>query len=196
MATKHTENTTKGRGVTALLAAARAGDPAALDAVLPLVYEELRRVARAQMRRERPGQTLDATALVHEAWLRLAGSRDIDAGNRTHFVAIAARIMRQVLIERARARHAAKRGGHRERITLDEGLLPDAGRPIDLLALDDALERLAALDPDNARLVELRFFGGLTVEEAAEALHTSPATIKRRWALARAFLLRELVPEP
>jgi RNA polymerase sigma-70 factor (ECF subfamily) len=177
--------------VTTLLAAARSGDAGALDALLPLVYEELRRVARAQMRRERPGQTLEATALVHEAWMRLAGG-SVPAEDRTHFIAIAARLMRQILVERARARHAAKRGGRRERVTLDEGLLPSSGTPVDVLALDEALERLAAIDPMNARLVELRFFGGLTVEEAAEALDMSPATIKRRWALARAFLLREL----
>jgi RNA polymerase sigma-70 factor (ECF subfamily) len=179
------------RSVTALLAAARSGDRGALDALLPLVYEELRRVAHAQMRRERPGQTLEATALVHEAWIRLAPG-NVPAEDRTHFIAIAARLMRQVLVERARARHAAKRGGHRERVTLDEGLLPTSDAPVDVLALDEALERLAAIDPMNAQLVELRFFGGLTVEEAAAALETSPATIKRRWALARAFLLREL----
>jgi RNA polymerase sigma factor (TIGR02999 family) len=177
--------------VTELLAAARDGEKGALDALLPLVYEELRRIARAQMRRERPGQTLDATALVHEAWLRLGGGAAA-AGDRTHFLGIAARLMRQILVERARARHAAKRGGHRKRVTLDEGLLPSADAPVDVLALDQALERLAAVDPMNARLVELRFFGGLTVEEAAEALEISPATLKRRWALARAFLLREL----
>jgi RNA polymerase sigma-70 factor (ECF subfamily) len=177
--------------VTALLAAVRAGEKGALDALLPLVYEELRRIAHVQMRHERPGQTLDATALVHEAWLRLGGGAAA-AGDRTHFLGIAARLMRQILVERARARHAVKRGGHRERITLDEGLLPSSDAPIDVLALDQALERLAAMDPMNARLVELRFFGGLTVEEAAEALAISPATQKRRWALARAFLLREL----
>ncbi len=177
--------------MTSLLAAARAGEKGALDALLPLVYDELRRIARAQMRRERPGQTLDATALVHEAWLRLGGGA-VAAGDRAHFLGIAARLMRQILVERARARHAAKRGGHRERVTLDEGLLPSSDGCVDVLALDQALERLASLDPMNARLVELRFFGGLTVEEAAEALDISPATLKRRWALARAFLLREL----
>jgi RNA polymerase sigma factor (TIGR02999 family) len=177
--------------VTALLTAARAGDQDALDALLPLVYDELRRIAHAQMRRERPGQTLDATALVHEAWMRLGGGAAA-AGDRSHFLGIAARLMRQILVERARARHAAKRGGHRDRVTLDERLLPSSERPVDVLALDQALERLASLDPLNARLVELRFFGGLTVEEAAETLEISPATLKRRWALARAFLLREL----
>jgi RNA polymerase sigma factor (TIGR02999 family) len=178
--------------VTSLLAAARGGDRTALDSLLPLVYEELRRIARGQMRRERPGQTLDATALVHEAWLRLSASREVPATDRPHFIAIAAHLMRQILVERARARHAAKRGGRRERVTLDERLLPDAGRGVDLLALDEALEKLAAAHPEHVRLVELRFFGGLTVEEAADALAASPATIKRRWALARAFLLREL----
>ena len=138
-----------------------------------------------------PGRRLDATALVHEAWLRL-GSGAAAASDRTHFLGIAARLMRQILVERARARHAAKRGGHRDRVTLDERMLPSSDHPIDVLALDQALDRLASLDPMNARLVELRFFGGLTVEEAAEALDISPATLKRRWALARAFLLREL----
>jgi RNA polymerase sigma-70 factor, ECF subfamily len=183
---------TRAPSVTQLLAAARAGDARAIDALLPLVYDELRRVARAQMRRERPGQTIEPTGLVHEAWMRLAASRQLDAASRAHFIAIAAHVMRQILVERARARHAAKRGGHRERITLDERLLPDQGQSIDLIAIDEALERLTALAPEHARLVELRFFGGLTVEETAEALGISPATVKRRWALARAFLLREL----
>jgi RNA polymerase sigma factor (TIGR02999 family) len=178
--------------VTLLLERARQGDADALTALLPLVYDELRRVARNQMRRERPGQTIQATALVHEAWLRLSASRGLAPQNRAHFMAIAANVMRQILVERARARHAAKRGGHRERVTLEEGLLPGPEHGVDLVALDTALDKLGALDSEQARLVELRFFGGLSVEETADAMGISPATVKRRWTSARAFLAREL----
>lgn len=178
--------------VTRLLDRARAGDRSALNALLPLVYDELRQVARRAMRRERPGQTLDATALVHEAWLRLSAARQLAPQNRAHFLAIAANAMRQILVERARARYADKRGGGRQRITLQEGLLPQDDSTIDLLAVDAALEKLARLDAEQARIVELRFFGGLSVEETADALAISPATVKRRWTSARAFLLREL----
>jgi RNA polymerase sigma factor (TIGR02999 family) len=178
--------------VTVLLERARAGDSEALAALLPLVYDELRRIARGQMRRERPGQTINATGLVHEAWLRLSAASHLAPHNKAHFLAIAANAMRQILVERARARHAAKRGGHRERVTLDESALPDAPPAVDVLALDAALERLTALDPEQARLVELRYFGGLTVEETAEAMGLSPATVKRRWSSARAFLAAEL----
>lgn len=163
-----------------------------LDALLPLVYAELRRLAAGYLRREKPGQTLQPTALVHEAYLRLMKDRPDRWQNRAHFCAIAAHSMRQILIERARARGAAKRGGARPRVTLDEALVAGADRSIDLLALDEALERLAALDPDQARLVELRFFGGLTVEETAEAMNISPATVKRHWTVAKAWLSREL----
>jgi RNA polymerase sigma factor (TIGR02999 family) len=163
-----------------------------VDALLPVVYEELRRLAASYLRRERPGQTLQPTALVHEAYLRLMKDRPERWQNRAHFCAIAAHAMRQILIERARARHALKRGGAQPRVTLDEGLVGEAGRSIDLLALDEALERLAGLDPEQARLVELRFFGGLTVEETAEAMNISPATVKRHWTVARAWLAREL----
>ena len=166
--------------------------PPSLDALLPLVYQELRRLAAAYLRREKPGQTLQPTALVHEAYLRLMKDRPDRWQNRAHFCAIAAHSMRQILIERARARGAAKRGGDRPRVTLDEGLVAGHDRSIDLLALDEALERLAAMDPEQARLVELRFFGGLTVEETAEAMNISPATVKRHWTVARAWLAREL----
>ena len=167
-------------------------DPRAANNLAPLVYDELRRLAGALMRRERPGQTLQPTALVHEAYLRLLKDRPDRWQNRAHFCAIAAHSMRQILIERARARDAQKRGGGGAKVTLDEGMMAGAPRPIDFLALDDALERLAALDAEQARIVELRFFGGLSVEETAEALGSSPATIKRRWTLARAWLAREL----
>src|SRR5215207_1176433 len=163
-----------------------------LDSLLPLVYKELRRLAAAYLRRERPGQTLQPTALVHEAYLRLMKDRPDRWQNRAHFCAIAAHSMRQILIERARARGAAKRGGARPRVTLDEGLVAGEDRSIDLLALDEALERLEAIDADQARLIELRFFGGLTIEETAEAMDISPATVKRHWTIAKAWLSREL----
>lgn len=184
--------TPAGPSVTLLLERARSGDRDALAALLPLVYDELRRIAHGQMRRERPGQTLDATGLVHEAWLRLSASSHLAPHNRAHFLAIAANVMRQILVERARARHAAKRGGRRERVTLNEAALPGPAPSVDLLALDTALDKLAALDPEQARLVELRYFGGLDIAETAEALGISPATVKRRWSSARAFLASEL----
>jgi RNA polymerase sigma factor (TIGR02999 family) len=163
-----------------------------VDELLPIVYEELRRLAAAYLRRERPGQTLQPTALVHEAYLRLLKDRPDRWQNRAHFCAIAAHSMRQILIDRARARGALKRGGELPRVTLDEALVAGGERSIDLVALDEALERLAALDPEQARLVELRFFGGLTIEETAEAMAISPATVKRHWTVARAWLAREL----
>ena len=167
-------------------------DRQSLDSLLPIVYQELRRLAASYLRRERPGQTLQPTALVHEAYLRLMKDRPDRWQNRAHFCAIAAHSMRQILIERARARGALKRGGAQPRVTLDEGLVAGGQRSFDLIALDEALERLAQFDPEQARLVELRFFGGLTVEETAEALNISPATVKRHWAAARAWLAREL----
>lgn len=172
--------------------------------LMPLVYDELRRIAAGYIRRERPGQTLQATALVNEAFVRLAAERARHFENRTHFLAIAALSMRQILVQRARARHAVKRGGAPQRVTLDEARLGDiavAGfsrlgesRPgtIDVEALDEALTRLAAFDAEQARIVELRYFGGLTVEEVAEVVGVSPATVKRQWAMARAWLKRAL----
>jgi RNA polymerase sigma factor (TIGR02999 family) len=171
-------------------------DRQSLDSLLPIVYQELRRLAASYLRRERPGQTLQPTALVHEAYLRLMKDRPDRWQNRAHFCAIAAHSMRQILIERARARGAIKRGGGGPRITLDEALVAGGERSIDLLALDQALERLAAMDAEQARLVELRFFGGLTVEETAEALDISPATVKRHWTVAKAWLARELEGSP
>ncbi|HSL21938.1 MAG TPA: sigma-70 family RNA polymerase sigma factor [Vicinamibacterales bacterium] len=162
-----------------------------IDDVMPEVYAELRRVAAAYLRRERPGQTLQPTALVNEAYVRLAGQHP-RFQNRAHFCAIAANAMRQILVERARARGAQKRGGGAPRITLNEQLAASPEPPVDLQALDEALTRLAALDAQQARIVELRFFGGLSVEETAEALGVSPATVKRHWAVARAWLAREL----
>ena len=177
-----------------LLTRVTQGDAHAASRLMPLVYDELRRLAASYMRRERPGQTLQATALVHEAYVRLIRPGDQPWTGRTHFLAIAALSMRQVLVDRARRRGAAKRGGADQRITLDDAMLPapmpDAG--VDLVALDAALTRLAALDPLQARIVELRYFGGLTVEETAAAVSLSPATVKRHWTLARAFLKRAL----
>ena len=160
-------------------------DPTSL---MPLVYDELRRIAARYISRERPGQTLQATALVNEAFVRLAVERARTFANRTHFLAIAALSMRQILVQRARAKAAAKRGGAPVRVTLDEGLIATTGASIDVLALDEALNRLAAVDPEQAHIVELRYFGGLTVEETAEAVGVSPATVKRQWAMARAWL--------
>jgi len=170
-----------------------AGGPPDLDVLLPAVYAELRRLAAHYLRGERPGQTLQPTALVHEAYFKLQKDRPERWQNRAHFCAIAAHAMRQVLIERARARDALKRGGGAPRVTFDEGLQAAAGeRGFDMLALDSALERLAQLDAGQARIVELRFFGGLSIEETAAAMNISPATVKRHWALARAWLAREL----
>lgn len=177
-----------------LLTRVVAGDARAASRLLPLVYDELRRLAASYMRRERPGQTLQATALVHEAYVRLVRPGDQPWHGRTHFLAIAALSMRQVLVDRARRRGAAKRGGGGQRITLDESLLaaPQPGAGVDLVALDAALTDLAALDPQQARIVELRYFGGLTVEETAEIVGVSPATVKRHWTLARAYLKKAL----
>ena len=166
--------------------------------LMPLVYDELRRIAARYISRERPGQTLQATALVNEAYVRLAAERPREFANKTHFLAIAALSMRQILVQRARARNAAKRGGAPHRVTLDDRHIDQAHLPadIDVLALDEALSKLAALDPEQARIVELRYFGGLTVEETAEVLGSSPATVKRHWAMARAWLKRALDSAP
>jgi len=166
------------------------GRPA--DAMVDSVYAELRHLADRYLRREQ-AKSVQATELVHEAWLRMAGGRLPEFQNRAHFVAIAAISMRRLLVERARARHAAKRGGPQVQVTLDDAMLAgERHDPIDLVALDTALTGLAALDAQQARIVELRFFGGLSVDETAVALGISPATVKRHWTVARAWLLREL----
>jgi RNA polymerase sigma-70 factor, ECF subfamily len=170
------------------------GSPQDADALAPLVYNELRRLAAAYMRRERPGQTLQPTALVHEAYMRLAnaGTPWTDKG---HFVGIAARSMRQILVEHARARGAQKRWAGLHRVSLSDSLAVAADPESMLPALDEALERLEHIDAEQARIVELRYFAGLSIEEAADAMGMSPATLKRRWSLARAWLFRELAGE-
>lgn len=178
--------------ITELLTRARGGHEDALAELLPLVYLELRRVAASFLRRERPGQTLQATGLVHEAYLRLLREQHVSWENRAHFCAIAANSMRQILVERARARNAAKRGGQWQRITLDDAVAKTDTAGVDVEALDQALARLAALDPQQARLVELRYFGGLTIEETAGVLGVSPATVKRSWTVAKTWLRKEL----
>jgi RNA polymerase sigma factor (TIGR02999 family) len=178
--------------VTQLLVQLRSGDKHAVDALMPLVYDELRRIASAHLRRERAGHTLQSTALVHEAYLRLVDQRDVVWQNRAHFFGLASQMIRRILVDHARGVHAAKRGAGIPRLSLDEALGVPGGRDLDLVALDDSLAALARIDPDQARLVELRFFGGLTLEETAEVMSVSPATVSREWASARAWLFREL----
>jgi RNA polymerase sigma factor (TIGR02999 family) len=174
---------------------ADAGRHADYDELFPLVYGELRRIAAREMRREKPGRTLQTTALVHEAYLRLLKDASLSFENRAHFLGIAARAMREILIEHARARAARKRGGGAVRLTLDDLVAQTPSPSVDVLALDEALQRLARLDQRHARVVELRYFGGLSVEETAAALSLSPATVKRAWTVARAWLYRELAGE-
>jgi RNA polymerase sigma factor (TIGR02999 family) len=178
--------------ITHLLNEWNAGDPQALDRLTPLVYEELRHQAARYLRRERPGHTLQTTALIHEAYLRLVDAKDVHWQNRAHFFAIAANLMRRVLVDHARRRDADKRGGSQVRVQLDEALAVADATNVDLLAINEALDRLTVIDPQQARVVELRFFGGLSVEEAAAALGVSPKTIKRDWSVARAWLRREI----
>jgi RNA polymerase sigma factor (TIGR02999 family) len=176
---------------TQLLLRWRNGDQTALDALIPLVYRDLRLAARRCLRSERSDHTLQSTELVHEAYLRLAGDHPLPTENRAHFVAIAARLMRQILVDYARRRNAAKRGPH-YKVELDA--VPDLARQehMDVVALDDALNRLSRRDKQQEKIVELRFFGGLTVEETAVALAISPATVKREWNMAKAWLTREV----
>jgi RNA polymerase sigma factor (TIGR02999 family) len=176
--------------ITALLVRWNGGDASARDELVSLVYGELRRMAAARLRGT-PGGSLQPTVLVHEVYLRLAGADAMQWQNRAHFFAVAARAMRQIVVDEARRKHAAKRGGHELRVTLDEGIAAER-EEVDLVALDGALERLAAADEYQARLVEMRFFGGLTFEEIAVLSDLSLATVKRRWRLARAWLFREL----
>jgi RNA polymerase sigma factor (TIGR02999 family) len=179
-------------GVTELLRAWSDGDEGAIEQLTPLVEAELRRLARAYMRRERRGHTLQTTALVNEAFLRLVGARTVGWKDRAHFLGIAARLMRRVLVDHARARGYRKRGGGVQRVTLNEGLVASPEPALDVIDLDRALETLAAADPRKGQVIELRYFGGLSVEETAEVLHVSSDTVKRDWRLAKLWLLREL----
>jgi RNA polymerase sigma-70 factor (ECF subfamily) len=160
---------------------------------MPLVYAELRRTAARYLRRERSGHTLQPTALVHEAYVRLIDQRDVQWQNRAHFLGFAAQVMRHILVDHARAHSAGKRGGGAARVTLSEALVVPEERDVDLVALDDALTALAALNAQQARAVELRYFGGLSIEEAAEVLGVSTATVRRDWTVARAWLRREML---
>jgi RNA polymerase sigma factor (TIGR02999 family) len=174
--------------VTQLLNKAQAGDKDSLDKLLPIVYQELRRVAAAQLRRERSDHTLQPTALVHEAYLRLLEQREVNWQNRTHFFSIAAEMMRRILVNYAVQRNAQKRGDGATRIALDEAVGYARDRDLDLVSLDEALTRLSEFDPQQARIVELRFFGGLTIEETAEVLGVSDSHIKREWRAAKSWL--------
>lgn len=184
------------KSVSQLLADYGAGDRDALDQLVPLVYDELHRIAASYLSNERVGHTLQPTALVNEAYLRLVQAEDIAFENRSHFLGIAARLMRQILVDYARRHGARKRGGSRQQVTLTDGVAVDeGGQDVDLLSLDEALTRLARKDDRLARLVELRYFGGLSVEETAEVLGSSARTVKRDWAAARVWLRRSMAAD-
>jgi len=178
--------------VTQLLIDWNKGDKAALDNLMPLVYAELHRLAASYLSRERSDHTLQPTALVNEAYLRLIKQNSVAWENRAQFFGIAAQMMRRVLVNHARDRHADKRGGHALRVSLDDAISFFEERDVNLVALDDALNGLAELDPQQSRIVELRFFGGLTIEDVASQLNISPATVKRDWSTAKLWLLREI----
>jgi RNA polymerase sigma factor (TIGR02999 family) len=178
--------------VTQLLLDWGNGDKAALDKLVPVVYQELRRLARHYMRRERPGHTLQTSALVNEAYMRLVDYEHMRWQSRAHFFAVAAQAMRRILVEHARKRHFAKRGGGAVRVSFDEAATVSGKQAADLIALDDALTSLETIDPRKSRIVELRYIGGLNIEETAEALAISPATVQREWRSAKAWLYREI----
>jgi RNA polymerase sigma factor (TIGR02999 family) len=180
-------------GVTELLVAYGEGDKEALDQLMPVVYDELRRLAQNYLSRERPDHTLQTTALVHEAYLRLVDQKSVNWQNRAQFFGIAARMMRRILINHAKERQAKKRQGHATRVSLDDAVNFFEKRELDLASLDEALNELAILDPQQAQIVELRFFGGLTIEEVSEVLEISPATTKREWDSAKLWLRRQLL---
>jgi len=182
------------KSLTQLLLASSHGDQNALDAAMPLVYDELRRLARSYMRRERPGHTLQTTVLVHEAYLRLLG-QDANWVNRSHFFGIAAKMMRRILLDHAKSHGRAKRGGGAIKVTLDEPALFSKSPDLGLVAVDEALRRLEEIDQQRAQIVELRFFGGLSAEEISKVMDLSTATINRQWAGARAWLYHELKPK-
>ena len=176
--------------VTQLLADWGKGDRSALDKLLPLVHSELRRIAQRQMSQERPGHTLQATALVNEAYLKLAGQQGFDWQNRAHFFAVCAQVMRHILIDHARAHARDKRGGGAVKVSLNDALVVADDQASHFIALDEALRRLESLDPQKGKIVELRYFGGLSVEEAAEVMNISPRTVRREWQRAKAWLYR------
>ncbi len=183
----------KSKEITRMLQEWSGGDRDALDALLPLVYTELHRQASRYLRRERPDHTLQTTALIHEAYMKLVDQREVNWQNRTHFFGIAAQMMRRILVDYARQRHRAKRGGIAEDLPLEEAaLVVSEERSVDLVALDEALTRLAEFDERQARIVELRYFSGLTIEETAEVLRISPATVKSDWNVAKAWLRHEI----
>jgi RNA polymerase sigma factor (TIGR02999 family) len=181
--------------VTQLLVDWSKGDQAALDKLVPVVEQELRRLAHHYMSRERAGHTLQTTALVNEAFVRLVHRQNVQWQNRAHFFGIAANLMRTILVDHARSHACAKRGGGAEKLELNEALVVSQHKASEVIALDEALKELELIDPQQSRIVELRFFGGLTVEEAAEVMHVSPATIKREWSTAKAWLYRELAKQ-
>jgi len=178
--------------VTELLRRWSGGDVAARESLVPLVYDELRRLARYYLASQRSDHTLQSTAIVHEAYLRLAGRDDVHWENRSHFFAVAAQLMRRILVDHARKRNAAKRGGAHLTLLVDETVEPSSQRELDLVALDDALKALAELDERQSRIVELRFFGGLSIDDTSRILDISPATVKREWSTARAWLHEEI----
>jgi RNA polymerase sigma-70 factor (ECF subfamily) len=182
----------RGGDVTILLAELKKGDKEAASKLIPIVYDELRRLAGGYMRRERGDHTLQATALVHEAYLKLVEQRSVDWQSRAHFFGIAAQVMRRILVDHARGHLRDKRGGGHERVPMDEALVFAPEQSLELVKLDEALERLTKLDPRQGKIVELRFFGGLTVEQAADLLEISPKTVKRDWSMAKAWLHGEL----
>ena len=196
MSPERTPSDPSGHRVTQLLLAWGAGDESALECLIPIVHDELYRIAHACMAGERPGHSLQATALVNEAYIRLIQTRGVNWQNRAHFLAMAARLMRRILVDFARNRHYQKRGGGAVRVTLVDDLPLSARPDRDLVALDDALEALTRVDERKSRVIEMRFFGGLSVKETAEALHVSPETVMRDWKFAKAWLLRQLRNDP
>jgi RNA polymerase sigma factor (TIGR02999 family) len=181
-----------GENITELLVGYGRGDKEALDKLMPIVYDELRRQAARYLRREQAGHTLQTTALIHEAYVRLVDQRNVQWQNRAHFFGIAAQMMRRILVDHARGKRRAKRGGSDVKVSLADTTIPVKERDLDVVSLDEALTRLAEIDEQQSKVVELRFFSGLTVEETAEVMGISPATVKRDWSMAKAWLHREL----
>jgi RNA polymerase sigma factor (TIGR02999 family) len=183
------------QGITELLVAWGDGDRAALDKLTPLVYQELHKLAHSHMKRERPGHTIQTSALVNEAFVKLVDQRSVRWQNRAHFFGIASQMMRRILVDYARSRHYAKRGGGAQQVSLDEAMFVSEARAAEVVALDDALTALAEFDRRKSEIVEMRFFGGLSIEETAEVLKVSPGTVMRDWTLAKAWLRREISKE-